>query len=207
MQEWRPTDGTSPRRGRGWAALLALMLGYAGLFAAYYPPLPAIEDEMGFLNQALVWSRGAVSAEGAGLPADLADFGEARGRHVPTRHPGRSLVALPFLAAGGVRAAFASGLLLHLAMAAIGAALLSRLGRSPLWAALLLFHPTLALYSRTIMADAAAGTGLLLAALAFASSAPWAGVGAGLAVGLAAAMRYHAALALPVVAAAFVLPP
>src|SRR4051812_48628554 len=163
-----PPVERSPPRGVG-AALRALMWGYAGLFAAYYPPLSAIEDEAGFVNQALVWSRGAVSAEGAGLPADLVDFGEGAGPHVATRHPGRALLAWPVLVLGGVRAPFASGLLLHLARPAMGGALLARLGRSPLWAALLLLHPTLALYSRTIMADGAAGTGLLLAALAVAS--------------------------------------
>jgi hypothetical protein len=192
-------------RRREWALLTALMLAYAAIFVAYYPPLPGIEDEIGFVNQALVWSRGAISAEGAGL-SDLADFVPVAGRHVAARHPGRSLAALPFLALGGVRATFVSGLLLHLAMTALAALLLSRLGRSPLWAALLLLHPTLAIYSRTIMADAAAGTGLLLAAVAVTSASPLAGLGAGLAVGLAASMRYHAALALPIVAAAFVLP-
>jgi len=69
-----------------------------------------------------------------------------------------------------------------------------------------LFHPTLAIYSRTVLADGAAGAGLLLAALA-ATAGAGAGVGAGLAVGLAAAMRYHAALALPVVAGSFLLDP
>jgi len=62
-------DGHSSQSWRrDWAALAALMLAYAGLFAAYYPPLPGIEDEVGFVNQPLVWSRGAISAEGAGLP-------------------------------------------------------------------------------------------------------------------------------------------
>ena len=62
---------------------------------------------------------------------------------------------------GGVRAMFVSGLVLHLALTALGALLLlaSAGPASPLWAALLLFHPTLAIYSRTIMADATAGTG------------------------------------------------
>jgi hypothetical protein len=183
--------------------LAALMVGYAGIFAAFYPPVAGVEDEVGFLNQALVWSRGAVSSEGAGLPCGLPDFMDVDGRHVPTRHPGRSLVALPFLALGGVRATFASGLLLHLGATAAAAALLARLGRSPLWAALVLFHPTLALFSRTVMADGPAGGALLLAALAVASGAP---VAAGLAVGLAAALRYHSALALPLVAGSFVVP-
>jgi len=110
------------------------MLAYAALFVAYYPPLSGIEDEVGYVNQALVWSRGALSAEGAGLPG-LADFEQFGDRHYALRHPGRSLLALPFLALGGVRAAYASGLALHLATVALGAVALARLGRSPLWAA------------------------------------------------------------------------
>src|SRR5215467_11711246 len=102
---------------RDWVALVALMFGYAALFLKYYPPLAGIEDEVGFINQALVWSRGAVSAEGAELP-DLADFVLAGDRHVSMRQPGRSLLALPFLMAGGVRTVCGSGLLHHLANAA-----------------------------------------------------------------------------------------
>jgi len=188
---------------KAWTALGALMLGFAALFAAFYPPISGIEDETGFLNQALVWSRGSVSSEGAGFPHGLHDFFEVNGRHVPARHPGRSLLALPLLVLGGLRATFVTGLALHLLATLAGAALLARLGRSPLWAVLILFHPTLAIYSRTVMADGAAGAGLLLAALGVVSGAP---VGAGLAVGLAAAMRYHAALALPLVAGSFVFP-
>jgi hypothetical protein len=189
---------------RDWLALAALMLGFAVLFVAYYPPISGIEDETGFLNQALVWSRGAVSSEAAGLADGLVDFIEVGGRHVPARHPGRSLIVLPFLVLGGPHATFVSGLLLHLAMTVVGGSLLARLGRSPLWAVLLLCHPTLAIYSRTIMADGGAGTGLLLAGLAMVAGRP---IEAGLAVGLAALMRYHAALGLPLVAGSFLVPP
>ncbi len=199
--------GSSADR-RGWGILIALMAGYAALFFAYYPPICGIEDEAGYLNQALVWSRGAITAEGAGYEADLAGFWPVAGRHVAVRQPGRSLAALPFLALGGLRAVFASGLLIHLATAATAGAILARLGKSPAWAALVLFHPTLALYSRTIMADAGAGLGLLLAAWAVVrTESRLAGAWAGLGVGLAALMRYHAGLALPFVAAAFRFPP
>ena len=95
---------------------------------------------------------------------------------------------------------------MHLALTGIGAALLTRLGRSPLWAVLLLCHPTLAIYSRTMMADAAAGTGLLLSALAVTYPTTAAAIVAGLAVGGGALMRYHAGLALPLVAASFRFP-
>jgi hypothetical protein len=180
------------------------MVGYGAIFLVYYPPLAGIEDEVGFINQALVWSRGAVSAEGAGY-TDLWDFWLIDGWHLAARHPGRSLVALPFLLAGGLRAVFVSGLVLHLAMTATGAVLLVRLGKSPLWATLLLFHPTLAIYSRTVMADGAAGAGLLLAGLFVTISGAFGAIGAGLTVALAALMRYHAGLALPLTAVVIAL--
>ena len=97
------------------------MLSYSALFVVYYPPLSGIEDEVGFVNQTLVWSRGAISSEGAGLH-DLADFALIGERHLARRHPGRSLLALPFLMVGGLRAIFVSGLLVHLAMTGSGAA-------------------------------------------------------------------------------------
>jgi hypothetical protein len=197
----------SKGRGREWALLAGLMVAYALIFAAFYPPTIGIEDEVGYLNQALVWSRGSITAEGAGF-ADLQGFIRISGREVAIRQPGRSLVALPFVLIGGVRAAFLSGLLIHLLTTWVAGALLVRLGRSPLWAALVLFHPTLAIYSRTLMADEGAGFGLLLAALAVASvGLRHAGAWAGAAVGLAALMRYHAGIAMPIVAASFLLTP
>jgi hypothetical protein len=200
-------EGSTTARRRGWMFLIALMAGFAAVFVATYPPIAGIEDEIGYLNQALVWSRGAITAEGAGYD-QLGGFWPVDGRNVAIRQPGRSLVALPFLMLGGLRAVFASGLLIHLATAAVAGATLARLGRSPAWAALVLFHPTLALYSRTVMADPGAGLGLLVAAWAVAGTeSRLAGVWAGLGVGLAALMRYHAGVALPFVAAAFVWPP
>ncbi len=186
--------------------LVALMISYVGLFIAFFPRLAAIEDEVGFINQALVWSKGAISSEGAGYGATLADFQEVGGRRVGSRHPGRSLVALPFLMAFGLPGVFISGMLLHLIMTTIGATLLCRLGRSPLWASLLLFHPTLALYSRTVLADGPAGSCLLLAALATLAY-KGRGVLSGIAVGLAALMRAHAGMVLPIVAVSLRYPP
>jgi hypothetical protein len=198
--------GANPRR-RGWAVLGGLSIVYAALFVAFYPPSLGIEDEVGYFNQALVWSRGSLTAGGAGFH-NLMGFLEIGGREVAVRQPGRSLAILPFLLAAGPRAAFLSGLLVHLATVAAGGALLVRLGRSPAWAVLLLCHPTLAIYSRTLMADEGAGLGLLLAALAVATTTrPFMGAWAGAAVVLGALMRYHAGLALPFVAASFLVLP
>jgi hypothetical protein len=108
---------------------------------------------------------------------------------------------------GGQRAWFASGLLIHLATTLAGAALLTMLGRSPLWATLILTHPTLAIYSRTIMGDEAAGGLILLAALFATVTDRRGAIAAGLSAGLAALMRYHAGLSLAIVAISIALDP
>lgn len=181
--------------------LLGLMAGvYLALFIAFYPPTHGIEDEVGYLNQTIVWSRGAISAEGAGFD-HLHEFASLQGRQVCWRNPGRSAWILPFYAVGGLHAVFLSGAVIHLLLTLTTGLTFARLGHSPLFAALVLCHPTLAIYSRTVMADSAAALGLGLALLAFVSmSRP--GLACGLAVGMAACMRYQAGLALPFLALA-----
>lgn len=185
--------------------LAAGILAYLGLFAAFYPPIAGIEDEQGFINQAIFWYHGGLSAEAAGLPATLGDLVEVDGRHLPARHPGRSLAALPFYAVGGYSGVFASGAFLHVVLTLVAAATFRRLGISAWWALGVLFHPTLLIYSRTVMGDASAGLGLLVSVWALAGqNRPKLRdlVIAGLGVSLAAAMRHHAVAALPVIAAA-----
>ena len=185
--------------------LTAGILAYLGLFLAYYPPIAGIEDEQGFVNQAIFWAYGGLSAEAAGLPTTLGDLVEVDGRHLPARHPGRSLVALPFYAAGGYHGVFLSGAFLHVVLTLLAAATFWRLGFSIWWAVLVLFHPTLSIYSRTVMADAPAGMGLLISVFALAGAdKPRMRdlVLAGLGVSLAAAMRHHAVAALPAIAVA-----
>jgi len=149
--------------------LIAGILAYLALFAAFYPPIAGIEDEQGFVNQAIFWYHGGLSAEAAGLPVTLGDLVEVDGRHLPARHPGRSLVALPFYAVGGYAGVFASGAFLHVVLTLLAAATFRRLGISPWWALGVLFHPTLLIYSRTVMGDASAGLGLLVSVWALAA--------------------------------------
>ena len=65
----------STRHGhsRRWAALLLLMLGYAALFLAYYPPFVGIEDEGRICKPGARLVRGVLTSDAAGWP-DLADF-------------------------------------------------------------------------------------------------------------------------------------
>ncbi|MFM7319656.1 MAG: hypothetical protein ACKO85_12060 [Isosphaeraceae bacterium] len=179
------------------AAGLAL---YLLIFLLFYPPICGIEDEQGFVNQAIFWSRGALSAEGAGLSIHLGDLMPIGGRHLPIRHPGRSFATLPFYMAGGYQAIFISGIFLHAGLVLLASATLRRMNLPQNLALLVLFHPTLLIYSRTITADAAAGTGLLLAVYAFCQNGTITRRDlclAGLGVGLAATMRHHAAAAAP----------
>ena len=182
--------------------LLTALFSYSVLFLAFYPLVCGIEDEQGFVNQAIFWSRGGFSAEGAQLSPHLGDLMKVQGVHVPMRHPGRSLVVLPFYVAGGYRAIFHSGLFLHITMTILAACVLGRLGVSKNYAMLILFHPTLLIYSRTITADAGAGLGLLLSVYGLAGRNAMSRrdlITAGLGLSLAATMRHHAVAALPAV--------
>lgn len=187
-------------RRRQWVLLLLCMGVYMLVFALYYPPLSAIEDEVGFVNQAIVWSKGAISAEAAGYDTML-DFIDIKGRVMSWRNPGRSLIILPFVAVWGIRSTFVTGALIHLAITLVAAFVHKTLGQSPLWAILVLCHPTLSIYSRTIMGDSPAGL-FVLASVLIILSRPKPGFLAGTLLGLGAVMRYHVVIILPFLGAA-----
>jgi hypothetical protein len=175
-----------------WIVLLAAVLSYLGLFVVYYPGLSAVDDEVGFVNQAVILSKGALTAESAGIGG----YGEVNGHATPWRNPGRSMLIVPLIVLLGLHSIFISGALIHAAMTFAAALVHDTLGQSPLWALLVLWHPTLSIYSRTIMGDAPAGLFLLLAVLAilrFDRGWLW----AGLFLGVAVWMRYHVALVVP----------
>lgn len=180
----------------GWALLGVGAALYLLTFLLYFPPTHAIEDEVGFLNMATVFSRGALTAEGAGFE-ELAEFAPRRAGRVGWRNPGRGLFTAPFLALGGYRAALASGALIHLALVFAAACALRALERSPAWALLLLFHPTFLIYSRAVMSDelGALGAGAALALALWRK--PFL---AGLALGMGCAARYQLAVATPFLA-------
>ena len=147
---------------RDWKLLAIAMMGYAALYLIFFPPLPGIIDEIGYINQATFWSRGAISAEGAGI-SSVGDLAFARGRHVSYRHPGMSVLLLPFVKVG--EGMFALGLVIQIAITFVAGRILRQWRISPIWALLVLFHPTLLLYSRTVMADGVATLMVLVAFL------------------------------------------
>ncbi len=172
---------------------LALLLAYTIVFVAQLPPILGVVDEIGFLNQALLWSRPELSAEAGLRPVE--DILEIDGRTVSWRNPGRSVTLLPFLSFQSTQIYALSGLFFHLLTTLLAALLLRRYGRSPIWAILVLFHPTLSLYSRTLMADGPAATFILLGILVLERHRGGA-FAAGLAFGIAAVFRYHAGILL-----------
>jgi hypothetical protein len=189
-----PIDPNS-RWTLAWRVLFLLAAAYLLLFVYFYPPIHGIEDESGYINQAFVWQHSSITSDGAGYDR-LADFENYGGRNVSFRNPGRALTLLPFLSVLGARSIFFSSALIHLLTVLGAALLLTRLGKSPLWAVLILFHPTLALYSRTVMSDELSGLLLLLAVLAV-TNRSMQGLLAGLALSGAVVTRYHAAVVVP----------
>jgi len=186
---------------RDWRALLLAIALFAGVYIYYYPPIHGIDDEAGYINLAYVWVNGTTSTTGTELP-NLFDFEKVNGREISWRSPGRAAALFPFLAIFGGESIFISSLLIHLLTTLVAAGLLQRNERSPLWALLILFHPTLMLYSRTVMSDEL-GAMFLLLALSAVTFKRNSGLWAGSFIGLAALARLHAAFAVPFVAAAF----
>jgi hypothetical protein len=70
--------------------------------------------------------------------------------------PGQPLLLAPTQFGGFWRTGFMVGLMALLGVTWLTATLLQRDGRSPLWAALVLLHPTLVLYARTLMSEVTA---------------------------------------------------
>ena len=199
MNEVNADSAVSRRKNRillGFAIVL-----FSIIYVFYFPPIHGIEDEAGYINLAYVWSQGTTSPTGTAMPT-LFDFETVNGKLVSWRSPGRSAVLFPFLVIFGGNSIFISSLLIHLATTLIAAWLLQRIGLSSLWALLVLFHPTLMLYSRTVMSDELGALFVLLAVVASTFKRN-AGLWAGLFLGLGAFARLHVAFAVPFVAATF----
>lgn len=175
-----------------WAALTAAILLYLVLFFVYYPPLAGIDDEIGYVNQAVIWSKGTLTAEDSGI----AGYSGVNGWYTTWRNPGHPLLITPLIVLFGLGSIFISGAAIHAVLTLVAALICDTLERSPLWALLVLWHPTLSVYSRTIMGDTAAGLFVLLAVLAvlrFRRGWMW----ASLFLGVATWMRWHSALVIP----------
>ncbi len=141
---------------RNLAPVLSGAILYLALFAVFFPPAFATPDENEYLTTADAIRTGAI------LDRD-SDQVYYTGRTVGDVHPfkGRSLLFSSLLApllAWHWKLAFVLGALLHLLTFGAFAWVLVRCGRSAWWAWLVLFHPTLSLLSRMVMADVPSAT-------------------------------------------------
>jgi len=182
---------------KDWAILFFFAFLFTIIYIVYYPPLSGIEDEVGFINQAILWSHQKFILDTPFIDGKfLGDLGEYNSRFLFTRNPLRSLTILPFIWANQLGSIFYSSLFIHLSLTLIFGIILHHFLISPMYAIFVLFHPTLALYSRTIMADTLAATAILLGFLFTIKSKKYGSILSGVSIGIATFARYHAAFAL-----------
>jgi hypothetical protein len=164
--------------------LAVAILGLALLWAIWYPPAISIEDESAYLTQAQIFGNGDVFGE-----ASTRTVGMAATEHgwVSKYPPGQSLMLAP-LQLLHWRAGFLVSLALTVVASLLCAATLKRNGLAPAWSVLLLLHPAVVLYSRTMMSEALA---LFVVAVALWASDPDEprAFTAGLSLGAMAAVR------------------
>ena len=165
--------------------LVLLGLVVAGFWVPWYPPAIAIEDEAAYLAQARIFARGELVGN---EPGDRTISMRETARGVAAKYPpGHPLLLAPFQW-GPWRLGFLLPVTTLLLTTLLAALALRRNGHSALWAALVLLHPTLLLYSRTLMSE-------LTAALVVTAGFIWSDprrprpIAAGLALGAAPAMR------------------
>jgi hypothetical protein len=120
------------------------------MWVAWYPSAIGIQDEAAYLAHARIVARGNLTGA---APGDLTISMIETPRGVVSKYPPGQAVVLAPTQWGPWRMAFVIPLALLLTTTWMAAAALQRDNRSPLWAALILFHPTLLLYARTLMSD------------------------------------------------------
>jgi len=165
--------------------IIVSFLLFSIIFFAYYPPTYAIVDEAAYLSTAYALRNGTFYYDQAGINQEHVS---ARvGTHQVSRYPpGNSLLLLPF-AFLNWHLVFVRGWLL----VGIGLLLiifLLRHYRLPeTYALLFLLHPTILLYSRTVMSDLPASIFVLASIYLWLGRKPgWAGI----LLGLSGAIRF-----------------
>jgi hypothetical protein len=129
---------------------------YLLLYALLFPSIFATPDESQFLAEAQgIWAGELLECDAESLYRVTDGIRAFRGRSLLF-----SLVLAPFV---GVhwKTAFLVGLGFHLVNFLLAATILGRCKMSKWWAWLILLHPTLSLFSRMVMMDAASATATL----------------------------------------------
>ncbi len=164
--------------------------GYILIYLYFYPRTFTTSDESTYMNMAYAIRHGSIYSNSIGL--GVVGVYPVHG-HLVSKYPPGMPAILAIVSFLGWRVALGTNLVLHLATFAVVAKLLRTYGVSCLFAELYLFHPTAALYSRTVMADTVSG---LLIAVAFWGLMKQRYISAGAILGAAVLFRSANGLAL-----------
>lgn len=148
-----------------WTVWIGVLV-YVAIFLVFYPRITAIVDENAYLTQAFLFKSTKLAYDEESIPRPILTFDmrEAGGHIVSKYPPGNSLWLVPFLHLGlGWRGVFLSGLMCALLGTWLIALILRQIvpESDPRWALLYLFYPTVVVFSRTIMSDLPATTGVI----------------------------------------------
>jgi hypothetical protein len=136
------------KRSRDDVLFLVGVALWVAVIAVTWPRALSFGDEVGYVGRTKLMLRGHLSyvpdSPGVWVPTD---------RGLVGKYPlFQSLLLAPF-AAVWPRAMFALGVVEAVILALIARAILRSWGKSPLWALLVLAHPTIVILARTTMAD------------------------------------------------------
>ena len=148
-------------------------------------------DESAYLNFAWVLRHGKLYSDQVGISTTMA---LAVGEHqIPKYPPGMSLL-LSVFSLPTWTFALGTNLLVQIATVFVVAALLKQLKVSPVWAVLYFLHPTVVIYSRTLMSDLLGGLAIGAALLMHIQKRP---VFVGILIGLSILVRTANGIILP----------
>ena len=145
--------------------LAVAMGGFVLLWVIWYPPSIAISDESAYLTQAQLYSAGKLVGDASARTTAMRETG----RGWVSRYPPVQSVVLAPTQWFHWRAGFLVPLGFALLATVFCAATLERSGFPGAWSLLLLLHPAVVLYSRTLMSETLA---LLVVAVALWASDP-----------------------------------
>ncbi len=131
--------------------LIGSLLLYTAIFFFFYPLNTGIVDETAYLSMAYTLQNGKLYYDQAGIYAAPASI--KFNNHLASRYPpGNSLLLLPFTRLN-YNLIFLRGYILMVLGFIILIAILSHYNLPSYYALLFLFHPSMVLYSRTVMSD------------------------------------------------------
>ena len=179
-----PVEHISTGGHRTRLPLAVAMGGFVLLCVIWYPPAISIMDESAYLTQAQLFATGKLAGDASARTTMML---ETERGWVSKYPPAQSVVLAPTQWFHW-RAGFLAPLGFVLLAALFCAATLERNGLAGEWSVLLLLHPAVVLYSRTMMSEALA---LLVVAVALWASDPDRprSLAAGLAIGVMPAVR------------------